>query len=73
MQANKNIYIYGKKKHPFAGYPAVKHPKHSKFAITDIGEKPVNFFLLFNTGINFSLRNNFANSGSFAKSFRSYS
>ena len=28
----------------FAGYPAVKHPKYSKFAITDIREKPVNFF-----------------------------
>ena len=32
------------KKHPFTGYPAVKHPKQSKFAITDIREKPVNFF-----------------------------
>ena len=41
--------------------------KHSKFAITDIREKPVNFFLLFNTGVDFGLRNNFANSGSFAK------
>ena len=27
-----------------ARYPAAKHPKHSKFAITDIREKPVNFF-----------------------------
>ena len=26
------------------GYPAAKHPKHSKFAISDIREKPVNFF-----------------------------
>ena len=26
-------------------------------------------FLLFNTGVDFSLRNNFANSGSFAKVF----
>ena len=32
------------KKHPFTGYPAVKHPKHSKFAITNIRENPVNFF-----------------------------
>ena len=42
--------------------------KHSKFAITYIPEKPVDcFFLLFNTGVDFSLRNNFANSGFFAK------
>ena len=34
-------YIYARKKHPFASYPAAKHPKHSKFAIT---EKPVNLF-----------------------------
>ena len=45
----------------------VKHQKHSNFAITDIREKPVNFFLLFNTGVNVGLRNNFANSGFFAK------
>ena len=32
------------KKRPFSGYPSIKHPKHSKFAITDIWEKPVNFF-----------------------------
>ena len=38
------IQIYGRKKHPFTGYPAAKHPKHSKFAITDMREKPVNFF-----------------------------
>ena len=43
-----------------------KHPKHIKFAITDMRDKPVNF-LLFNTGVDFSLRNQFANSGSFAK------
>ena len=47
--------------------PQQKHPKHSKFAVTDIREKPVDFLLLFNTGVDFSLRNNFANSGSFAK------
>ena len=52
---------------PIRSYPAAKHLKHRKFAITDIQEKPVNFFLLFNTGVNFSLRNNFANSGSFGK------
>ena len=33
-----------KKNHPFTSHPAEKHPKQSKFAITDIREKPVNFF-----------------------------
>ena len=56
-----------RKKRPFSSYPAVKHSKHSKFAITDIREKPVNVFLLFNAGVELSLRNNFENSGSFAK------
>ena len=30
-------YIYARKKHPFASYPAAKHPKHSKFPITARG------------------------------------
>ena len=30
-------------------------------------EKPVNFFLLFNKGVEFSLRTDFANVGFFAK------
>ena len=55
------------KRHPFTGYPAVKHPKHGKFSITNTREKPVNLFLLFNAGVDFSLRNNIANSGFFAK------
>ena len=38
------------------------------YRLADIREKPTNFFLLFNTGVNFSLRNNFANSD-FAKVF----
>ena len=41
MQANRN-YIYAKR--PFTSYPAVKHPEHSKFAITDMREKSVDFF-----------------------------
>ena len=36
--------IYGRKKHPFTGYPAAMHPNHSKFAITDMREKPANLF-----------------------------
>ena len=37
-------YICARKKHSFASYSAAKHPRHSKFAITGIREKPVNFF-----------------------------
>ena len=37
-------YISVRKRHPFASYPAAKHPKQSKFAVTNIPEKPVNFF-----------------------------
>ena len=33
-------------KHPSTCCPVGKHPKHSKFAITDIQEKPV-MFLVF--------------------------
>ena len=32
------------KKNPFTSYPAAKHPKHNKFAVTDIREKPVDLF-----------------------------
>ena len=60
-------YIDARKKHPFASYSTAKHPKHSKLAITYIREKLVNFFDCFNTGVEFSSRNNFANSDSFAK------
>ena len=55
------------KKHPFTSYPAAKHVKHSKFAITGHARKTSELFSLFNTGVDFSLHNNFANSGSFAK------
>ena len=55
------IYVYARKKHPSSGYPAAKHPKHSKFAITDIREKPVNLFYCSTRA------STFANSGSCAK------
>ena len=61
------IYDYARKKSPFTSYSAAKHPKHSKFAITDMREKPVDLFFSHDTGVDFSSRNNFANSGSFAK------
>ena len=41
--------------------------KKNQSAITDMRQKPVDFFLLYNTGVNFSSRNNFAHLGSFAK------
>ena len=45
----------------FTIYPAAKHPKHNKLAITDIREKPVDFF-------NDTARaSTFANFGSVAK------
>ena len=33
-----------RKRHPFTSYPAAKHPKRRKLAITDMREKPVEFF-----------------------------
>ena len=30
------LYIYVRKKHTFTSYPAAKHPKHSKFTITNM-------------------------------------
>ena len=50
--------MLGRKKHPFAGYPAAKHPKRRKAS---------ELFLLFNTRVDFGLRNNSANSSSVAK------
>ena len=61
------IYINARKKHTFTCYPVSKHPKHSKFANTDIREKPVDLLLLYDTGVDFSSRDDFANLGSFAK------
>ena len=62
------IQIYGRKKHPFTGYPAAKHQKHSKFAIANIREKPLNFFYCLTLASTLvSTIGTFANSGSFAK------
>ena len=38
------IYVYSRKKHPFASFPAAKHLSHSKFDITDMREKPAGLF-----------------------------
>ena len=40
------LYNYARKKRPFSSYSAAKHRKHSKFAITDIREKPMDFFIV---------------------------
>ena len=50
----------------FTSYPAEKHPKSSKFAITYMLQKPVDFFL-YDTSVGFNSRHNSANLGSFAK------
>ena len=45
----------------------VKHPKHSKFAVTDMRERPTDFFfIVYDTGVNINSRNNFATLRSFA-------
>ena len=59
-------YINDRKKPQFSSYPAANHTKHSKFAITDIWEKPVDFFIARH-GRRLWLLTNFTNSGSFAK------
>ena len=49
-------------------YPVAKHTKRSKFSITDRhARKTSELFLLYDTGVDFSSRNNFANLGLFAK------
>ena len=55
------------KNHPFTCCPTAKHAKHNKLAVTDIREKPVNFFNDTARALDLCSRNNFANLGSFAK------
>ena len=45
MQAKRNIHLC-QEKHPFTSYLAAKHPNHSKFAITGMREKAVDFFIV---------------------------
>ena len=47
--------------------PQKKKPKTQQICYYKHTRKTSELFLLFNTGVDFSLRNNFANSGSFAK------
>ena len=37
------IYVYARGKHALTSFPAAKHQKHSKFAITDMQEKAMDF------------------------------
>ena len=55
------------KKAPIYKLSRSKAPKTKQICHYKHARKPVNCFLLSNAGVDFSLRNNFANSGSFAK------
>ena len=43
------------KKHPFTSYPAEKHTKRGKFAITDMREKTSGPFLLYDTEVDLEI------------------
>ena len=58
---NRSIIIMQKEKAPIYKLSRSKAPKHSKFAITDMQEKPVDYFFVSDTGVEFSSSNNFAN------------
>ena len=64
MQANRNL---GQEKAPIYRLSRSKAPKTQQIFHYKHRSKTSELFLLFNTGVDFSLRNNFANSGSFAK------
>ena len=66
MQANKNIHLWYEKA-PIYKLSRSKAPKTQQICHYKHTRKTSEIFLLFNTGVDFSLRNNFANSGSFAK------
>ena len=38
-------YVYARKKHPFASYPAAKHPNASDLRLQTYEKKPVDFFI----------------------------
>ena len=60
------IYIYARKRHPFASHPAAKHPNAANLQLQTC-DKNQWTFLLCSTGVNSSSRNNFGTLGSFAK------
>ena len=67
MQANRK-YIYVSERAPIYMLPRSNAPKCSKFKVTDIREKQVDF-LWHRTGVDFSSRNNLTKLGSFGKIF----
>ena len=66
MQGNRNINLWWEKA-PVYRLSHSKAPKTQQICHYRHPRKTSELFLLFNTGVNFSLRNNFANSGSFGK------
>ena len=68
MQANRNINLW-EEKAPVYRLSRSKAPKTQQICHYRHTRKTGELFLFVNTGVDFSLRNNFANSGSFAKVF----
>ena len=66
MQANRNIHLC-QEKAPILKLSHSKSPKIQQIRHYRHTRKTSELFLLFNTGVDFILRNNFANSSSFAK------
>ena len=66
MQANRNINLWWKKASVYR-LSRSKASKTQQICHYKQTKKTGELFLLFNTGVDFSLSNNFANSGSFAK------
>ena len=68
MQANRNINLWQEKTSIYR-LSRSKVPKTQQISHYRHARKTGESFPLFNTGVDFSLHNNFANSGSFAKVF----
>ena len=66
MQANRNINLWQEKAPVYRLFRS-KAPKTQQICHYRHARKTSELFSLFNTGVDFNLRNNFANSGSFAK------
>ena len=66
MQANRNIHLFWKKA-PIYKLSRSKSPKPQQIRHSRHTRKISGLFLLCNTGVDFSSRNNLANLGSFAK------
>ena len=67
IQSQALIITMHKQKVPICKLSLRKAPKHGKFKLTDIREKPVDFILWCRTGVDLNFPNYFANLSSFAK------